>query len=295
MSELRLPGSDLETVKAEMTQDAVRPRMAVSATEVPDAVTPACKLATRGLRAFYGDFLALRDIDIDVPDGRITAIIGPSGCGKSTLLRTLNHINEMVPGFRTTGSITLDGAELNEEGCDTLTIRRRMGMIFQRPNPFPMSVYDNVAYGIRLGGRLSKNDLRDVVQAALTRVGLFDEVEDRLDRSALSLSGGQQQRLCIARALAVGPDVILMDEPTSALDPIATLRIEALMRELSGEVTILVVTHNMQQAARVSDYTAFMLMGDERAGELVEFAATRSLFNQPKDRRTEDYITGRFG
>jgi phosphate transport system ATP-binding protein len=294
MSEVRVPLTDLDTRETETTRDPLRPRVALSSIQGPD-VTPACKLATHGLRAFYGDFLALRDIDLEVPDGRITAIIGPSGCGKSTLLRTLNHINEMVPGFRATGSITLDGAELNGEGRDTLSIRRRMGMLFQRPNPFPMSIFDNVAYGLRLSERLSKSDLRDVVQTSLKRVGLFDEVEDRLDRSALSLSGGQQQRVCLARALAVGPDVILMDEPTSALDPIATLRIEALMRELAGEVTILVVTHNMQQAARVSDYTAFMLMGEERAGELIEFSPTRDLFNQPKDRRTEDYITGRFG
>ena len=277
-----------------MAQDPLRPRVAFASVAAPE-ITPPSKLATHDLCAFYGDFLALRDIDIEVPDGRITAIIGPSGCGKSTLLRTLNHINDMVPGFRATGSITLDGAELNGEGRDTLSIRRRMGMLFQRPNPFPMSIYDNVAYGLRLSERLSKNDLHDKVHAALKRVGLYDEVENRLDRSALSLSGGQQQRVCLARALAVEPDVILMDEPTSALDPIATLRIEALMRELAGEVTILVVTHNMQQAARVSDYTAFMLMGSERAGELIEFSPTRVLFNQPKDHRTEDYITGRFG
>jgi phosphate transport system ATP-binding protein len=277
-----------------MVQDPLPTRIAVASAEAPDAI-PDAKLTTRRLCAFYGDFLALRDIDIDVPDGRITAIIGPSGCGKSTLLRTLNHINDMVPGFRATGSITLDGAELNGEARDTLSIRRRMGMLFQRPNPFPMSIFDNVAYGLRLSERLSTSDLHDLVRASLTRVGLFEEVEDRLHRSALSLSGGQQQRVCLARALAVGPDVILMDEPTSALDPIATLRIEALMRELSGEVTILVVTHNMQQAARVSDYSAFMLMGEEGAGELIEFSLTRDLFNQPKDRRTEDYITGRFG
>jgi phosphate transport system ATP-binding protein len=277
-----------------MAQDPLPARIAVASAEAPDAI-PDAKLTTRRLCAFYGDFLALRDIDIDVPDGRITAIIGPSGCGKSTLLRTLNHINDMVPGFRATGSITLDGAELNGEARDTLSIRRRMGMLFQRPNPFPMSIFDNVAYGLRLSERLSTSDLHDLVRASLTRVGLFEEVEDRLHRSALSLSGGQQQRVCLARALAVGPDVILMDEPTSALDPIATLRIEALMRELSGEVTILVVTHNMQQAARVSDYSAFMLMGEEGAGELIEFSLTRDLFNQPKDRRTEDYITGRFG
>ncbi len=294
MSELRLPLPDLDARTTEMAQDPLPTRIAVASAEAPDAI-PDAKLTTRRLCAFYGDFLALRDIDIDVPDGRITAIIGPSGCGKSTLLRTLNHINDMVPGFRATGSITLDGAELNGEARDTLSIRRRMGMLFQRPNPFPMSIFDNVAYGLRLSERLSTSDLHDLVRASLTRVGLFEEVEDRLHRSALSLSGGQQQRVCLARALAVGPDVILMDEPTSALDPIATLRIEALMRELSGEVTILVVTHNMQQAARVSDYSAFMLMGEEGAGELIEFSLTRDLFNQPKDRRTEDYITGRFG
>ncbi len=294
MSELRLPLPDLDARTTEMVQDPLPTRIAVASAEAPDAI-PDAKLTTRRLCAFYGDFLALRDIDIDVPDGRITAIIGPSGCGKSTLLRTLNHINDMVPGFRATGSITLDGAELNGEARDTLSIRRRMGMLFQRPNPFPMSIFDNVAYGLRLSERLSTSDLHDLVRASLTRVGLFEEVEDRLHRSALSLSGGQQQRVCLARALAVGPDVILMDEPTSALDPIATLRIEALMRELSGEVTILVVTHNMQQAARVSDYSAFMLMGEEGAGELIEFSLTRDLFNQPKDRRTEDYITGRFG
>jgi phosphate transport system ATP-binding protein len=294
VSELRLPLPDLDARTTEMAQDPLPTRIAVASAEAPDAI-PDAKLTTRRLCAFYGDFLALRDIDIDVPDGRITAIIGPSGCGKSTLLRTLNHINDMVPGFRATGSITLDGAELNGEARDTLSIRRRVGMLFQRPNPFPMSIFDNVAYGLRLSERLSTSDLHDLVRASLTRVGLFEEVEDRLHRSALSLSGGQQQRVCLARALAVGPDVILMDEPTSALDPIATLRIEALMRELSGEVTILVVTHNMQQAARVSDYSAFMLMGEEGAGELIEFSLTRDLFNQPKDRRTEDYITGRFG
>jgi phosphate transport system ATP-binding protein len=294
VSELRLALPDLDARTTEMAQDPLPTRIAVASAEAPDAI-PDAKLTTRRLCAFYGDFLALRDIDIDVPDGRITAIIGPSGCGKSTLLRTLNHINDMVPGFRATGSITLDGAELNGEARDTLSIRRRMGMLFQRPNPFPMSIFDNVAYGLRLSERLSTSDLHDLVRASLTRVGLFEEVEDRLHRSALSLSGGQQQRVCLARALAVGPDVILMDEPTSALDPIATLRIEALMRELSGEVTILVVTHNMQQAARVSDYSAFMLMGEEGAGELIEFSLTRDLFNQPKDRRTEDYITGRFG
>jgi len=294
MSDRGAPQVDLDVGESQVTQNFARPRVALDPVDTPGDV-PVPKLEARGLHAYYGDFLALRNIDLKIPEGRITAIIGPSGCGKSTLLRTFNHINDMVPGFRSVGSITLNGDEINGEDRDTLSIRRRMGMLFQRPNPFPMSIFDNVAYGIRLGGRRSTNDLRELVVTALRRVGLFDEVEDRLDRSALSLSGGQQQRVCLARALAVEPDVVLMDEPTSALDPIATLRIEALMRELRGEVTILVVTHNMQQAARVSDYTAFMLMGDGRAGELVEFARTRDLFNQPKDHRTEDYITGRVG
>lgn len=261
----------------------------------PDPSPPRAKLETRGFRAWYGSFLALRDVDFSAPEGRVTAIIGPSGCGKTTLLRSLNRLNDHVPGFRTEGSILLDGEALSTDRYGIIVSRRRMGMLFQRPNPFPMSVFDNVAYGPRLAGRVPRAELEETVRHALDRVGLLDEVEDRLDRSALTLSGGQQQRLCLARALAVAPEVVLMDEPTSALDPIATLRIEELMLELRGDVTIIIVTHNLQQAARVSDYTAFMLMGEGGAGELVESASAYQLFSNPRDRRTEDYITGRFG
>ncbi|HEY8674950.1 MAG TPA: phosphate ABC transporter ATP-binding protein PstB [Candidatus Dormibacteraeota bacterium] len=266
----------------------------IAATVATEAL-PAPAVETHGLDAWYGDFQALRKVDFSAAKGRVTAIIGPSGCGKSTLLRALNRMNDLVPGYRTAGDIVLDGAKAPNDPAGVITLRRRMGMLFQRPNPFPMSVFDNVAYGLRLERRWSKKELAEPVERALTRAGLWDEVHDRLDRSALGLSGGQQQRLCLARSLAVEPEVILMDEPTSALDPIATLRVEELMREFRDEVTIIIVTHNMQQAARVSDVTAFMMMGAGRAGELVETNTTRELFNRPQDRRTEDYITGRFG
>lgn len=259
------------------------------------AAAAADKLATHDLNAFYGDFLALRRVSLAAPEGRITAIIGPSGCGKSTLLRSLNRMNDLVPGFRTDGSILLDGVDLNGPDVDIIAIRRRMGMLFQRPNPFPMSIFDNVAYGLRLAGRVPRSELSESVAAALERVGLMGDVKDRLGRSALGLSGGQQQRLCLARALAVNPDVILMDEPTSALDPIATLRIEELLCDLRGSVTMVIVTHNLQQAARVSDRTAFMMMGEGRAGELLEQGPTPELFRSPREKATEDYITGRFG
>jgi phosphate transport system ATP-binding protein len=256
---------------------------------------PETVVETRSLDTWYGDFQALRKVDFAATKGRITAIIGPSGCGKSTLLRAINRMNDLVPGYRSSGEILLDGLPAPSDPAGVIALRRRVGMIFQRPNPFPMSVFDNVAYGLRLERRRTRRDLEEPVQRALARAGLWEEVNDRLDRSALGLSGGQQQRLCLARSLAVEPEVILMDEPTSALDPIATLRVEELMREFRDEVTIIIVTHNMQQAARVSDVTAFMLMGEGRAGELVEINTTRELFNTPKDRRTEDYITGRFG
>ncbi|MBJ7595182.1 MAG: phosphate ABC transporter ATP-binding protein [Candidatus Dormibacteraeota bacterium] len=261
------------------------------ATDVP----PSPAVETHGLDAWYGEFQALRKVDFSAAKGRITAIIGPSGCGKSTLLRALNRMNDLVPGYRTEGEVLLEGVAAPTDPAGVIALRRRMGMLFQRPNPFPMSVFDNVAYGLRLEKRCSKRELAEPVERALTRAGLWDEVNDRLDKSALGLSGGQQQRLCLARSLAVEPEVILMDEPTSALDPIATLRVEELMREFRDEVTIIIVTHNMQQAARISDVTAFMLMGEGRAGELVEMNTTRELFNRPQDRRTEDYITGRFG
>jgi phosphate transport system ATP-binding protein len=262
--------------------------------EVTEALPPAA-VETEGLDAWYGDFQALRKVDFSAARGRITAIIGPSGCGKSTLLRALNRLNDLVPGYRAAGQVLLDGRPAPTDPAGVIALRRRMGMLFQRPNPFPMSVFDNVAYGLRLERRRSRRELAEPVERALTRAGLWDEVHDRLDRSALGLSGGQQQRLCLARSLAVEPEVILMDEPTSALDPIATLRVEELMRGFRDEVTIIIVTHNMQQAARISDVTAFMLMGAGRAGELVEMNTTRELFNRPQDRRTEDYITGRFG
>ena len=275
----------------------LRPRLPsadVIAAESLEAL-PAPAVETRELDAWYGDFQALRSVNLSAARGRITAIIGPSGCGKSTLLRALNRMNDLVPGYRTRGDILLDGTRAPDDPAGVIALRRRMGMLFQRPNPFPMSIFDNVAYGLRLERRWSRKELADPVERALTRAGLWDEVHDRLDRSALGLSGGQQQRLCLARSLAVEPQVILMDEPTSALDPIATLRVEELMREFRDEVTIVIVTHNMQQAARVSDVTAFMMMGEGRAGELVEMNTTRELFNRPSDRRTEDYITGRFG
>ncbi len=256
---------------------------------------PPPMVETRGLDAWYGEFQALRKVDFSAAKGRVTAIIGPSGCGKTTLLRALNRMNDLVPGYRAAGNIVLDGASAPTDAAGVIGLRRRMGMLFQRPNPFPMSVFDNVAYGLRLERRYKKAELAEPVERALTRAGLWEEVKDRLGRSGLGLSGGQQQRLCLARSLAVEPEVILMDEPTSALDPIATLKVEELMREFRDEVTIIIVTHNMQQAARVSDVTAFMMMGAGRAGELVEANSTIELFNRPRDRRTEDYITGRFG
>jgi phosphate transport system ATP-binding protein len=267
------------------------------ATGVPATVVKPedIKLETRHLNLYYGDFLAVRDIGFYAAGQAITAIIGPSGCGKSTLLRSFNRINDLIPGFHYDGEILVDGVDIGRPDVDVITTRRRIGMLFQRPNPFPTSIYENVAYGLRLEGRQRKGRLDEVVQRSLMRVALWDEVRDRLDRSALGLSGGQQQRLCLARTLAVESEVILMDEPCSALDPIATLRIEELLRELRHSVTIIIVTHNMQQATRVSDNTAFLLMGEGRAGELVEYGPTEELFNRPKDRRTEDYITGRFG
>ena len=252
-------------------------------------------LRTRNVNARYGSFLALRDVSISAPHGEITAIIGPSGCGKSTLLRSLNRINDLIPSFRLEGEVMLGDQNVYAPEVDVASLRRRVGMLFQRPAPFPMSIYDNVIYSLRLDGRQSKSTLDEAVERCLQQTALWDEVKDRLKAAATGLSGGQQQRLCLARTLAAGSDVILMDEPCAALDPISTLRIEELMRELRGTVTIIIVTHNLQQAARVSDYTAFMLMGEGRAGELVELGKTDEMFSDPVDKRTEDYITGRFG
>jgi phosphate transport system ATP-binding protein len=252
------------------------------------------KLDARHVDFFYGDFQALDDASLAVQARRITALIGPSGCGKTTFLRIFNRMHDLTPGTRATGEVLLDGHNVLDADTDVIQLRRQVGMLFQRPNPFPKSIFDNVAYGPHILG-WPKSRINDVVEASLKDTGLWDEVKHRLHRSALNLSGGQQQRLCLARALAVEPQVILMDEPASALDPIATLRIEELMQELKKRYTIVIVTHNMQQAARVSDFTAFMLMNERRAGEVIEFGPTDDIFNRPKDSRTEDYITGRFG
>jgi phosphate transport system ATP-binding protein len=250
-----------------------------------------------GLTAYYGNSAAFRDVSFEIYGRMVTAIIGPSGCGKSTFVRCLNRMNEIIPGFRTDGRVLYHDVDLQGKGIDPVSVRRRIGMVFQKPNPFPKSIFENIAYGLRVLGM--KDDLKGRVEQALRRAALWDEVKNRLKDSALGLSGGQQQRLCIARALAVEPDVILMDEPASALDPIATTRIEDLMHELKKDYTIVVVTHNMQQAARVADMTAFFSIeqGDEgeRAGLLIEYDTTPTIFTQPSDKRTEDYVTGRFG
>jgi phosphate transport system ATP-binding protein len=250
-------------------------------------------LRTEELSVWYGQKQALDGITLTIPRGKITAIIGPSGCGKSTLIRVFNRMNDLIPGFRLEGKIYYEGHDLYAKDVDPVEIRRRIGMVFQKPNPFPKSVFENVAFGPRVNG--FRGNLRELVERSLRQAALWDEVSDQLGKSALALSGGQQQRLCIARALAIEPEIILMDEPCSALDPVATLKIEDLMRELVPRYTIVIVTHNMQQAARVSDYTAFLLAGEERVGRLVEFGPTEQIFTTPHDKRTEDYITGRFG
>jgi phosphate transport system ATP-binding protein len=253
-------------------------------------------VSVRGLSAFYGKRQALNKISLDIEEHHVTAIIGPSGCGKSTLIRCLNRMHEVVPGARVEGEVLLDGQNVYDADVDPVALRRMMGMVFQRPNPFPtMSVFDNVVAGVRLGSHNGQRDLQAIAERSLQRAALWEEVKDKLREPGVSLSGGQQQRLCIARALAVDPEILLMDEPCSALDPIATLRIEELIRALREEISIVIVTHNMQQAARVSDYTAFMLAGEERIGELIEIGPTSEIFTNPHDRRTEDYITGRFG
>ena len=245
------------------------------------------------LSCFYGSFRAVRDISLQVPKNQISAIIGPSGCGKSTLLRSFNRMNDLVDSARIDGRILYHGVDLYADGIDPVEVRRRIGMVFQKPNPFPKSIYDNVSFGPKVAGY--RGNMDELVERSLRRAALWDEVKDKLKEPGTALSGGQQQRLCIARAIAVEPDVILMDEPCSALDPIATLRIEELMRELKQNYTIVIVTHNMQQAARASDVTAFLTMGEDRAGYLVEMAPTQDLFTRPVNRITEDYITGRFG
>ncbi len=254
------------------------------------------KMHVDNLSVFYGSFRAVAEVTLPIYDRRITAIIGPSGCGKSTLLRSLNRMNELVPSARIEGHIALDGNDIYAPGVDPVLVRRRVGMVFQKPNPFPKSIHENIAYGIRLyNGHMSRSELDDRVVHSLKRAALWDEVKDKLKQSAYALSGGQQQRLCIARTIAAEPEVVLMDEPCSALDPVATLKIEELMQELKQDYTIVIVTHNMQQAARVSDYTVMMMMRPDRAGEMIEFDETQVIFTKPRDKRTEDYVSGRFG
>jgi len=253
------------------------------------------KLKTEAVNLFYGTFQALRNISLGISKQSITAIIGPSGCGKSSFLRLFNRMNDLIIGARVNGVVAIDDIDIYDRDIDVVELRKRVGIVFQKPNPFPMSIFENVAYGPKRHGKTNRGELEGIVERSLRQAALWDEVTDKLGQPAFALSGGQQQRLCIARVLAVEPEVILMDEPCSALDPIATLRIEDLMRNLSNDYTIVIVTHNMQQAARVSDMAAFLMMEKDRAGILVEYGPTSQLFTNPKDKRTEDYITGRFG
>jgi phosphate transport system ATP-binding protein len=272
------------------------PRPVTAPSEPVPATAADGSITIQDLSVYYGGFRAVRDVDLTIPPRAVTAIIGPSGCGKSTFLRTLNRMHELVPGARVEGTVSLDGIDIYRPDVDPVQLRRVVGMVFQRPNPFPtMSIYDNVAAGLRLTGRHRRAELDGIVERSLRRAALWDEVKDKLKQPGTSLSGGQQQRLCIARALSVDPEVILMDEPASALDPIATLRVEELIAELRRQYTIVIVTHNMQQASRVSDRTAFFTMGEDRAGYLVEADDTVKIFTNPRERLTEDYISGRFG
>jgi phosphate transport system ATP-binding protein len=253
------------------------------------------KMAAEHLSVFYGKFKAVNDISMHIPQNKITALIGPSGCGKSTLLRSFNRMNDLVQGSWVEGRVLLDGKNIYDPNVDVVDIRQRIGMVFQRPNPFPMSVFDNVAFGPRLYGIRKKSVLEGIVESSLRQAAVWNDVKDKLSQSGLELSGGQQQRLCIARAIAVEPAVILMDEPASALDPISTLKIEELMESLKEDYTIVIVTHNMQQAARVSDFTAFLMIDEDRSGTLVEYGPTEQIFTNPQNRQTEEYVTGRFG
>jgi phosphate transport system ATP-binding protein len=289
------PREDLPAVPTRPTIAPASGRVPAAAPD-PAPTARTTKIEARDLNLYYGSFRAVRDVTIDIPANEITAIIGPSGCGKSTFLRAFNRMHELAQGARMEGRILLDGVDIYDRSVDAVDLRRLVGMVFQRPNPFPtMSIYENVSAGLRLGGGPKPTNLDAIVEDCLTRAALWDEVKDHLGDPGTSLSGGQQQRLCIARALAVDPEVILMDEPASALDPIATLRIEELMLELRGSYTIVIVTHNMQQASRVSDQTAFFSMGEDRAGYLVEMGQTATIFTNPREQLTEDYISGRFG
>ena len=274
------------------TIDNVTPTAVASSSPVQPGASssPRTKIEVRNFNFYYGESKVLHDINIDIPEKQVTAFIGPSGCGKSTFLRSINRMNDIIPGARAEGRVAVDDQDLYAPSVDVVALRRRIGMVFQKSNPFPKSIYENVAFGLRIGGLKDRRALDEIVEQSLVRAALWDEVKDRLNGSALALSGGQQQRLCIARALAVDPDVLLMDEPASALDPIATQKIEELVYELKDNYTIVIVTHNMQQAARVSDRTAFFMLG-----KLVEYDATKTIFMTPKQKMTEDYITGRFG
>jgi phosphate transport system ATP-binding protein len=259
-------------------------------TTAPKAAQTAMKIRVAGFDFYYGTAKVLHGITLDIPERQVTALIGPSGCGKSTFLRSINRMNDIIPEARGAGRIEIDGRDIYSSGTDVVALRRRVGMVFQKSNPFPKSIFDNVAYGLRIGGIRNKRELSEVVEKSLVRAALWDEVKDRLNSSALALSGGQQQRLCIARALAVDPEILLMDEPASALDPIATTKIEELIWDLKVNYTIVIVTHNMQQAARVSDRTAFFMLG-----RVVEYSDTKTIFMNPREKMTEDYVTGRFG
>jgi phosphate transport system ATP-binding protein len=288
------PDAAPTTVRAEATDGAARlTAMKVSVGETATPAPTEIVFKVSEFSAYYGSFRAVRDIDMEIPKNRITAFIGPSGCGKSTLLRCFNRMNDLVPIARNTGTILYHGVDLYDPRVDPVEVRRRIGMVFQKPNPFPKSIHENIAYGARIAGY--KGDMDELVERSLRRAAIWDEVKDKLKQPGTALSGGQQQRLCIARAIAVQPDVILMDEPCSALDPVATLKIEELMFELRDEFTILIVTHNMQQAARASDETVFLTMGDDRAGYLVEKGPTADIFTNPRNQLTEDYVSGRFG
>jgi len=270
------------------------PMVDLTTVESPPSPAPTpVAVEARGMGVYYGAFRAVKDINLDCVANKITALIGPSGCGKSTVIRSFNRMNDLIPGARVEGEVRFDGVDIYGPDIDPVEVRRRVGMVFQKPNPFPKSIYDNVAWGAKVNGFKGKMD--DLVEGALRQAVLWDEVKDKLRESGYSLSGGQQQRLCIARAIAVKPEIVLMDEPTSALDPVATLRIEELIQELKNRYTIIIVTHNMQQAARASDFTAFFNMDQDRAGYLVEYGRTEDIFTKPRQKMTEDYITGRFG
>jgi phosphate transport system ATP-binding protein len=297
--ELRDPGADPDDRFDDdrpALQDGRRPMLALTSDQpaIPAGdVAPEAVITLDGVSCWYGGFRAVRDVDIEVRPREVTALIGPSGCGKSTLLRTMNRMNDLIPSYRTEGSIRFEGQDLYATGVDPVAVRRRIGMVFQKPNPFPKSIYDNVAFGPKING--FKGNMDELVERSLRRAALWDDVKDKLKQSGMALSGGQQQRLCIARTIAVEPEVILMDEPCSALDPRSTLQIEELMAELKRDYTIVIVTHNMQQAARASDRTVFLTMGDDRAGFVVETDETVKIFTNPREQLTEDYISGRFG